>query len=225
MDAPIPVHAANTVDPRFVFERQGKSVVLYQGLLDLAHRQGLRAIRTRLIQVPSPENAQVAICSAEVETERGTFSGIGDASPSNVARPMLTATIRLAETRAKARALRDCVNVGMIAFEELDGETGELTPVPTSSSAPRPAAVAASHAPTPIHDRVDARADARADASAEPATPAQVRAIEKLAADGGVPTEGLLKICRGLGFASPETATRGQAAKVIALLQNKADAR
>lgn len=113
-----------TVKREFLIDRQGKQFVLYAGLLDLAHSQGLRAIRTRLVQVPSEDNNQVAIVAAEVETERGLFSGIGDASPANVSRAMLTATIRLAETRAKARALRDAVNVGVAALEE----TGEEEP-------------------------------------------------------------------------------------------------
>src|SRR5439155_4191594 len=107
------------VKREFVVERQGRSFVLYAGLLELAHGQGLRAIRTRLLQTPSEEKGRAAIVHAEVETDRGTFSGIGDASPSNVARAMLTCTIRLAETRAKARALRDAVNVGVAALEEL----------------------------------------------------------------------------------------------------------
>src|SRR6476660_4040129 len=111
----------------FIVERQGRSFVLYAGLLDLAHSQGLRAVRTRLIQVPADDNSLTAIVSAEVETDRGTFSGIGDANPTNVTRPMLTCTIRLAETRAKARALRDAVNVGVTAFEEL-GELDDVAP-------------------------------------------------------------------------------------------------
>jgi hypothetical protein len=176
------------VKREFIVERQGRSFVLYAGLLDLAHSQGLRAIRTRLVQVPADENGQLAIVSAEVDTDRGTFSGLGDASPANVSRAMLNCTIRLAETRAKARALRDAVNVGVVAFEEL-GEADEVTGItpgesrpasvsngtglhvisstedaPTSSSAPRPAP-AVSSAPTAL------------------ATPAQIRAIYSIGRD------------------------------------------
>src|SRR5687767_11844855 len=103
----------------FVINRHGKDYVLYAGLLDEAHAQGLKGIRTQLVQAPTGQNGQVAICLAEVVTERGTFTGLGDASPENVSRAMANALIRLAETRAKARALRDAINVSMVAVEEL----------------------------------------------------------------------------------------------------------
>jgi len=91
----------------FIVNRQGKDFVLYAGLLDQAHHEGLKRITTALIQAPSGENGQMAICRAEVETDRGVFTGIGDASPENVGRMIAMHTIRMAETRAKARALRD----------------------------------------------------------------------------------------------------------------------
>ena len=110
----------------FVITRHGKDYVLYAGLLDEAHTQGLKAIRTQLVQAPTAQNGQVAICVAEVTTERGTFTGLGDASPENVNRAMVNALIRLAETRAKARALRDAINVSMVALEELSEGAPEL---------------------------------------------------------------------------------------------------
>ena len=84
----------------FVINRNGKDYVLYAGLLDLAHQQGLKAIKTQLIQVPSGDNGQVAICFAEVTTEKGTFTGIGDAGPGNVRRMMATGLSRMAELQA-----------------------------------------------------------------------------------------------------------------------------
>ena len=65
------------------------------------------------VQVFDPEGPDVV---------RRSASGIGDASPANVYRMMATALIRMAETRAKARALRDLCNVGMVSFEELGQE-------------------------------------------------------------------------------------------------------
>src|SRR5688572_17547223 len=117
----------------FVINRHGKDYVLYAGLLDEAHTQGLKGIRTQLVQAPTGQNGQVAICLAEVVTERGTFTGLGDASPENVSRAMSNALIRLAETRAKARALRDAINVSMVAVEELS----EAAPEPGGIDDPR----------------------------------------------------------------------------------------
>ncbi len=108
----------------YMIERQGKRFVLYAGLLEEAHSRGLRSIETELLQVPGGENGEVAIVRAVVRTEDGKFTGIGDASPENVNRTIAPHVIRMAETRAKARALRDAINVGVTAFEELGGEDG-----------------------------------------------------------------------------------------------------
>ncbi len=114
----------------YIIERLGKQFVLYEGLLDEAHQQGLCRISTTLIQVPHPDNGNSAIVAAEVETSKGSFSGIGDACPSNVGRPIVPHIVRMAETRAKARALRDAVNIGVTAVEEL----GDLDEQPVEAS-------------------------------------------------------------------------------------------
>ena len=115
----------------FVVERHGKSFVLYAGLLNMAHESGLTGIQTQLIQSPTDQNGNTAICSATVtlasDGHERCFTGIGDASPSNVPPAMQTSVIRMAETRAKARALRDAVNVGMASIEEEGIEPGTAT--------------------------------------------------------------------------------------------------
>ncbi len=120
----------------YMIERGGRRFVLYAGLLEEAHARGLRSIETELLQVPGPENGEVAIAKAVVRTEGGKFSGIGDASPENVGRAIRPHVIRMAETRAKARALRDAINVGVTALEELIGdESEEIAPEPARSQA------------------------------------------------------------------------------------------
>jgi len=116
--------------PDWFIDREGKEFILYRGLLAVAHEKGLTGITTTLIQVPSELNMMVAICHATVQMPDGTFSGIGDASPGNVTRMMAPHIIRMAETRAKARALRDAVNVGVTALEEL----GEDSPAPPATA-------------------------------------------------------------------------------------------
>jgi hypothetical protein len=148
----------------FIVNRQGKDFVLYAGLLDQAHREGLKRISTTLLQAPSSDNGQMAICHAEVETEKGTFTGIGDASPDNVGRMIASHAIRMAETRAKARALRDAINVGVTAFEEL-GDVEE-------DSSERGNYVARNQAPrsinaTPRHDTLHSAAPEDANATDE----------------------------------------------------------
>jgi hypothetical protein len=117
------------VKKEFIVERQGRSFVLYAGLLDMAHQQGLRSIHTELVQAPTDVNGRLAICAASVVLERDgrerTFTGVGDAAPNNVAPAMQNCLIRMAETRAKARALRDAVNVGVASFEELNDEEAQ----------------------------------------------------------------------------------------------------
>lgn len=159
----------------FIIEREGKQFVLYAGLLDLAHQQGLKGITTMVLQLPTSENEGVALCHATVETAKGKFSGLGDASPKNVSRLMVPHLIRMAETRAKARALRDAVNFGVTAFEEL-GE-GEVEP----SAAPAPPRKPAT--PTGVQERF-ARAQ-RAPAPAGAASAPSVGPVE----DVGEPPE------------------------------------
>jgi len=97
-------------------------LVYYAELLDRAHEDGLEEISTKLLQIPTKDNQFTAIVIARVCTNRGVFTGHGDASPTNVDPEIAPHIIRAAETRAKARALRDAVNVGTVAAEELNGD-------------------------------------------------------------------------------------------------------
>ena len=151
----------------FMITRQGKQYVLFAGLLDEAHQKGLRGIDTELVQVPTAENGNVAVVKAVVEMEDGrTFSGIGDASPENVGRNITPHIIRMAETRAKARALRDAVNVGATALEELsDGD--EAPPVGYPSTPPRGLQSVGKRQPAGSSSSTDSAPNGRADSEPE----------------------------------------------------------
>ena len=122
------------INSKFIIKLQGKEFVTYEGLLDVAHQLKLKSIETDLIQTPSSENQFTCIMKAVVTTEDGkSFEGYGDANPQNVNSMISRHLIRMAETRAKARALRDLTNIGMTAIEELGGEEIE---VPTPKKQP-----------------------------------------------------------------------------------------
>jgi hypothetical protein len=135
------------VDPRFIQMRQGKPFVTYQGLLDLLHQlsEGFFAVETEVVQLPGADNGHTAVVIARVrifdsqdaDVVRRLTTGIGDADPSNVSAQMRPHLIRMAETRAKARALRDAVNVGMAALEELGPEEPVQQAAPASAPVER----------------------------------------------------------------------------------------
>ena len=169
-----------------------KDVVLYAGLLSQAHEEGLARVRTSILQVPTEENGRLAIIKAEVETSKGLFEAIGDACPENVDDFLVPHLIRVAETRAKARALRDAVNCGIVSYEELDG----AEPRPRASR-PGPGAIASSpsrparNGTTPTRSRGNGQPQpARpANGSSEPMTEGQRRYLFRIMAGQGYQRE------------------------------------
>lgn len=124
------------LDAKFIVNLKGKDFVTYDGLMELAHQIGLKSITTELIQIPSKDNGEMAIVKATVIDENDRmFEGYGDACPKSVTGMVVNHKLRMAETRAKARALRDLTNVGMTAFEELGGDDNEEVRQPKVSNA------------------------------------------------------------------------------------------
>ncbi len=105
-----------------------REFVTYAGLLAVAHDIGLEQINTTIIQMPTDANGQTAIVRAIAQGKPGLFTGLGDASPQNVNRKVVRHLLRVAETRAKARALRDFTNVSMVALEEIDADIDDVEP-------------------------------------------------------------------------------------------------
>lgn len=116
----------NTLPAEFkttlVGEDGPKEYVLLAGLLKLAHDNGLQRVQSKVLQFPHAENAQTAVVQVQVVTQTGCFSATGDASPESVSPKMVPHLIRLAETRALARALRWANNIALTALEELGYE-------------------------------------------------------------------------------------------------------
>ena len=190
----------------YMIERQGKRFVLYAGLLEEAHSRGLRSIETELLQIPGVENGELAIVKAVVRTEEGKYSGIGDASPENVSRAIAPHLIRMAETRAKARALRDAINVGVTALEELGGGDEEV--------------VGAANEAAPVRQRAESQRAAQEENRGElPATRKQLNYLEVLISD--VVEDGVAKFEEMVGKPVNEL-TREEASEWISRLSGKA---
>jgi len=110
------------IDPRFIVHIRQKPFVQYHGLLALAHAKGLVSLKARFISV-TPE---LALAEAEaVFTDGQTFSECADSTPQNVPAHIRPHFARMSLTRAKARALRDALNIGITALEELDASDEE----------------------------------------------------------------------------------------------------
>lgn len=191
-----------------------KEVATYQGLLAKAHDEGLRRIATRLIQIPQKENEHVAIVLATVKTNRGTFTGIGDASPGNVKRTIVAHIVRMAETRAKARALRDAVNIGIVALEEL-GELIEDEPMGDRREASSPKLAANDVTPDGARRSGGSRQN-------EPMSDAQRRLLLRIVASRGVSAEGARSwLAHELGIATLDSLTVAEASRAITELQQE----
>ncbi len=108
-----------SIPKEFIQSIQGKEFVKYEGLLDLFHKNGGQSITTELVSKKLGEET-FFIFKATVSGERGLYEGYGDACKGNVNSMIVKHMMRMAETRAKARALRDYNNIGIAAAEELD---------------------------------------------------------------------------------------------------------
>ncbi len=134
------------VDKKFIVELQGKPFITFDGLLDMAHQMGMVSLETEMI------DTNPYIFKAVVKTETQTFTGHGDAAADNVNRMIKPHMIRMAETRAKARALRDLTNVGMCSVEELGGDDA---PTPNRASTAHAPSKVTTETLTQIKDRAD----------------------------------------------------------------------
>jgi len=108
------------LDERWIIELEGHKFVKYAGLLDYAHQLKISSIEVEPIQLPHADNGNFAICKATVTSLNGSvFTDLGDANPQNCNAKVSKHSLRLASTRAIARALRSFTNIGMTCLEEL----------------------------------------------------------------------------------------------------------
>lgn len=108
----------------FYVNFRGKQHPTWPGVLVALHENGVLGIEVTVLQYPSPENGQTAVCQATVtmpgkDGRELLFSEVGDANPTNVGSQIVPHIIRMAATRSKGRAGRDALALGIALFEEL----------------------------------------------------------------------------------------------------------
>jgi hypothetical protein len=145
-----------SIPREYVITQQGREYILADGLLVglVQLSKGHYDITTEIAQLPTAENAQTAVVTAKVTVfarNTGdvlrTATGIGDANPANVGRMVAPHVLRMAETRAVARALRHLLGLGLTALEELSQGAEET---PASTERPRPASFDRPAGPRPV---------------------------------------------------------------------------
>jgi hypothetical protein len=83
----------------------------------MAHERGLVNLSAHFISVTDT----LALAEATAEFADGkTFSECADATPQNVGSTVRAHFARIALTRAKARCLRDALNISVCSVEELE---------------------------------------------------------------------------------------------------------
>jgi hypothetical protein len=115
------------MEKRFILNLQGKEFVKFEGLLNEFHEKGGNSINTEII------STDPFIVKATVSGSTGTFTGMGDASEENVGKLIAKHKIRMAETRAIARALRWYNNIGMCSVDELASDDMKKKPLDDDS--------------------------------------------------------------------------------------------
>jgi len=107
----------------YVEIHEGRDYVRYDGLRHLAHDR-IKDTHVSLVETPTAENGGLAVVLAVItDTEDRQWSAFGEASPINCAPEVLPYRIRIAEIRAKGRAMRDMLDLDMVMFEELYPQT------------------------------------------------------------------------------------------------------
>jgi len=96
---------------------KGKDFMTYEGLLKKAHEKG--KFDLVVIEKKISEDMKTAWCHVRLTADGQTIDGMGSSTPENTGSMTENHPIEMAHTRAKGRALRDYLNIGLVMAEEL----------------------------------------------------------------------------------------------------------
>ena len=220
------------LDDRWITSIKGKDFVVYSGLLDLAHQVGLKSIQVEVIQYPTKDNGNEAICKATTHSKDGQlFEDYGDANPKNTNSLVVNHILRVAATRAKARTLRDMTNIGMTCLEELGDEEIDANTQPSpKKQAPKEQSKAPANPQKPKTQETKktetsgskSTPDNGGNGSAKPSS-SQLSAIKNLAYRRGLSDQDIDNLAKDkLEIPSLHELSADQAGRFIKILQQSA---
>jgi hypothetical protein len=194
--------------------------------------------------MPTKENGNFAVCRATVMSKIGeTYIDVGDANPGNCSSKVSKHLLRMASTRAIARALRSYTNVGMTALEELADfndaipEAGQAAQPKKTKSKPKAAKKQAPKAPKKAPAKAAKPNDSAPVGKQQPKTEpkstgnastkpmmseAQKRAIYNLSRRRGISVEDLQQMATDAYGGDLENLSSGDASAFIRQLQQAA---
>jgi len=106
------------MDKKFVINIKGKEFITYSGLLQEAHEKGPFSMEVQQLSVDWEKKC--AYCTVRLFTKDDImFEGVGSATQSNCGSMVKEHFVEMAHTRAKARALRDYLNIDKVCADEL----------------------------------------------------------------------------------------------------------
>jgi hypothetical protein len=214
-----------SLDDRFIRNIDGRDFVVYAGVLHLAHQKGLIKMAVEILQYPTAENGHMAIAKATVESKLGElFVDVGDACPTNCNAKVAKHLLRMASTRAKARALRDFSDIGITCLEELGDLNGIAMEEPAGNTHQETAAAKKGKPDKKETSRPVAPAPEPQTATKGSAPPAQMstaqeRAILNLAKRRGLSQEELEKLAKEAYGAEFKELSVADASQMIRHLQ------
>jgi len=108
----------------------GQDYVVLAGLWRLATKKGIKHTRVHAVQVPSDANQNNATVMFEVEfLDETSFSALGNSNSNNCKDIYKNYVLTMAESRAKARACRDALNIQICSDEERNQDGDAKTPI------------------------------------------------------------------------------------------------
>ena len=118
------------VDEKYIVDIKGKKFITYAGLLAEAHSKGLRRLSVMELNVNWEKKSAYCIVEAELMTDKEIkiIQGVGSGTPENCSSMVKDHFVEMSQTRAKARALRDILNIDMVSVDELKDVKSDAKP-------------------------------------------------------------------------------------------------